>query len=82
MTMDGGVFGHSVGRLEDAALLRGTARFTDDIPMPDTLEIAFLRSPFAHARIGRVDCAAAQAGSPHESRRLPSPEKRWTLALP
>ena len=57
----GGVFGHSVGRLEDAALLRGAARFVDDIDIPGTLEIAFLRSPFAHARIGHIDCAAARA---------------------
>ena len=61
MAMGSGTFGHSVGRLEDAALLRGTGRFVDDIVMPDALEIAFLRSPFAHARIGAIDCAAARA---------------------
>ncbi len=56
-----GIFGHSVGRLEDAPLLRGTARFVDDIALPDMLEIAFLRSPFAHARIGDIDITAALA---------------------
>ena len=64
MTAGGGGFGQSVGRLEDPALLRGTARFVDDIDLPGTLEIAFLRSPFAHARIGRIDTTSGPQKRP------------------
>lgn len=55
------VFGRSVRRLEDDALLRGRARFVDDIHMPGMLEAAFLRSPHAHAAITAIDASAALA---------------------
>ncbi len=57
----GSLIGKSMPRLEDKALLRGTARFIDDINLPGMLHVAFLRSGFAHARIERIDCAAARA---------------------
>jgi aerobic carbon-monoxide dehydrogenase large subunit len=59
--MSGGLIGRSVPRLEDAALLRGTARFLDDLHAPGTLEAAFLRSPLAHGRLRGIDTAAARA---------------------
>jgi carbon-monoxide dehydrogenase large subunit len=46
-------------RREDAALLRGTAQFGDDVPLPDALHIAFVRSTQAHAELVRMDAAAA-----------------------
>jgi len=55
--------GTSVRRVEDPALLRGEARFLDDIRLPGMLSVAFLRSPHAHARIRGVD-ASAVAGQP------------------
>jgi carbon-monoxide dehydrogenase large subunit len=48
-------------RVEDAALLRGRGRFVDDIAMPGLLHAVFVRSPVAHARINRIDTAAAKA---------------------
>ena len=49
-------------RVEDEALLRGRGRFIDDLaPVPGALHLALVRSPFAHARISRVEVAAAQA---------------------
>jgi len=54
------IFGRKIKRLEDPALLRGKGRFIDDITIPDTLHAAFIRSPFAHARIGEIDISAAQ----------------------
>lgn len=52
--------GRSVQRREDAALLRGDARFIDDLsPFAGTHEAAFLRSPHAHARILGIDVSAA-----------------------
>ena len=59
--MTEGLIGRSVPRLEDAALLRGTARFLDDLHAPGALEAAFLRSPMAHGRLRRIDADAARA---------------------
>jgi carbon-monoxide dehydrogenase large subunit len=52
--------GQSVRRREDAALLTGRATWTDDIVLPGTLHMAVLRSPVAHARIGRIDTEQAR----------------------
>jgi CO/xanthine dehydrogenase Mo-binding subunit len=54
-------FGRSVPRREDWRLLVGAGRFVDDVPHVDALEAAFLRSPFAHGRVIRLDVAAAAA---------------------
>ncbi|HEY3082974.1 MAG TPA: xanthine dehydrogenase family protein molybdopterin-binding subunit [Chloroflexota bacterium] len=52
--------GRRLKRLEDPRFLRGVARYTDDLPLPGALRLAVLRSPFAHARIARIDTAAAE----------------------
>jgi len=54
-------FGASVRRKEDPPLLRGEGRYVDDIALPGMLHTAFVRSPYAHARIGRIDTTAALA---------------------
>ncbi|MGE0034232.1 MAG: molybdopterin cofactor-binding domain-containing protein [Xanthobacteraceae bacterium] len=54
-------FGARVARLEDAALLTGSARFVDDIKLAGTLEACFVRSPHPHARIRSIDASAARA---------------------
>jgi len=48
-------------RVEDARLLRGDGRFTDDIDPPRALHMAVGRCPFPHARIARLDVTAAAA---------------------
>ena len=48
----------AVRRLEDDALLRGVARFLDDLP-PASAHAVFVRSPFAHARIASIDAGTA-----------------------
>src|SRR4029078_289837 len=54
--------GQSVERVEDGPLLTGRGRFIDDLPIgPGTLHAAILRSSHAHARIRRIDTAAARA---------------------
>ena len=53
--------GRAVQRVEDAALLTGQGQFTDNVPMTGQTYIAFLRSPYAHARIGAIDTSAATA---------------------
>lgn len=53
--------GQAVPRLEDAALLSGNARFIDDLaPVPGIRHVAILRSPYAHARISKIDATAAR----------------------
>jgi aerobic carbon-monoxide dehydrogenase large subunit len=54
-------FGQSTLRIEDRDLLCGKARFVADIKMPGTLHAAFVRSPYAHARIVAIDKSAALA---------------------
>ena len=52
--------GQPVTRIEDDALIRGGGRFVGDIQLPGTLEAAFVRSTFAHAKIKSVDLSAAR----------------------
>ncbi len=53
--------GQPVPRAEDPVLVRGEGRYTDDIDLPGQAHAAFVRSPFAHARLNRVDTDAARA---------------------
>src|SRR6266581_1209647 len=48
-------------RKEDERLLTGQTNWTDNITLPGMLHIAFLRSPYAHARITSVDVSAARS---------------------
>jgi carbon-monoxide dehydrogenase large subunit len=59
--MSANYFGARVTRVEDPALLTGRGRFVSDITLPGMLHACFVRSPHAHARIGRIDTAAARA---------------------
>jgi CO/xanthine dehydrogenase Mo-binding subunit len=52
--------GKEVNRKEDPALLRGTARYTNDVELPGMLHAAVLRSPHAHARIVSIDTSEAR----------------------
>jgi aerobic carbon-monoxide dehydrogenase large subunit len=47
-------------RKEDARLVTGQTNWTDNIVLPGMLHMAFLRSPYAHARITSVDVTAAK----------------------
>ncbi|MEO5883278.1 MAG: molybdopterin cofactor-binding domain-containing protein [Caldimonas sp.] len=53
--------GRAVPRIEDRALLQGRGLFTDNVAVPGNAVMAFLRSPYAHARIAAIDVAAARA---------------------
>jgi aerobic carbon-monoxide dehydrogenase large subunit len=48
-------------RKEDERLITGQTNWTDNIVLPGMLHIAFLRSPYAHARITSVDVSAARS---------------------
>src|SRR5919201_849480 len=51
--------GTSMQRVEDNRVLTGRGRYVDDVTLPGMLHAAFVRSPHAHARITRLDVAAA-----------------------
>jgi carbon-monoxide dehydrogenase large subunit len=53
--------GESVKRVEDPRLISGEGKFLDDIQLPGMLAAAILRSPYAHARIKRIDTRQAAA---------------------
>ncbi len=55
------VLGGVVKRREDPALIQGKGLYVDDVKLPGMLYAAFVRSPFAHARINSIDTAAALA---------------------
>jgi carbon-monoxide dehydrogenase large subunit len=54
-------FGKPVLRKEDARLLVGGGCYSDDVNLPGQAYTCFVRSPHAHARIRRIDTAAARA---------------------
>ena len=54
------VLGKPLRRNEDPRLLTGQALFTDDVHLAGMLHIAFLRSPYAHARIRHIDAGRAR----------------------
>jgi carbon-monoxide dehydrogenase large subunit len=51
--------GKPIKRTEDPRLIKGLAHYVDDIKLPDTLHVAFVRSVYAHAKINSVDIKAA-----------------------
>lgn len=53
--------GARLPRREDDRFLRGRGRYVGDMKLPGMLEMAFLRSPLAHARIRRIDKPAEGA---------------------
>lgn len=57
----GNLIGARILRTEDAQLLVGRGQFVDDISLPGMLHAAFLRSPFAHARVRAIDPRPALA---------------------
>lgn len=55
--------GRSLPRKEDERLLRGHGRFTDDRKMFGMLYLGMVRSPYAHAKVKRVDVSSAEGHS-------------------
>ncbi len=53
--------GASVKRKEDPSLITGAGKYVGDIKLPGMGHVAFVRSPYAHANILRIDAAAAAA---------------------
>jgi aerobic carbon-monoxide dehydrogenase large subunit len=51
--------GAEVKRKEDPRLITGTSSYVGDLALPGMHYVAFVRSPHAHARVRRIDAAAA-----------------------
>jgi CO/xanthine dehydrogenase Mo-binding subunit len=60
-TGPGDVVGRDAPRLDGYEKARGEARYTGDVRLPGMLESVLLRSPFARARVRRIDFTAAAA---------------------
>jgi carbon-monoxide dehydrogenase large subunit len=86
----GKLVGARVRRVEDARILLGKTQYVDDVRIPGTASIAFVRSPYAHARVLKIDPAAARANPgvlavltaddlPEKSRVL---RLKWDPAMP
>ena len=57
------MIGARIHRREDPHLITGGGRYVEDLVRPGTLTMAIVRSPHPHARITRINTAAAQAVS-------------------
>lgn len=51
--------GQPIKRREDPRLIAGAGSFLDDVVLPGMTHAALLRSPYAHARIARIDVGDA-----------------------
>ncbi len=52
-------FGERIKRNEDPRLLTGQGLYVDDVDLPNMLHVAFVRSPYAHAKINNIDVSQA-----------------------
>ena len=59
MTQERTVVGRSVSAVDGAEKVTGRARYAIDVAPPNTLWCKFLRSPYAHARVLRLDASRA-----------------------
>ncbi len=55
------IFGSGIKRREDPRLITGEAKYTDDLTLPGMAHMAVVRSPYAHAKIKRIDTRKAAA---------------------
>src|SRR5438067_1200627 len=55
------LFGKSIKRREDPRFITGRGNYTDDLKLPGMTYAAFVRSPHAHAKIGKIDLTQAKA---------------------
>ena len=54
------IFGSGIRRREDPRLITGQARYTDDFTLPNMAHLAVVRSPYAHAKIKKIDTKKAR----------------------
>jgi carbon-monoxide dehydrogenase large subunit len=54
-----GGMGHSIKRKEDPRFIRGKGNYVDDIQLPGMVHLDIVRSPYAHAKIKKIDSSKA-----------------------
>ncbi len=59
VTVEKFAVGQGVRRVEDARLLHGLGRYSDDVDVPRQSYAVLVRSPHAHARVAGIDARAA-----------------------
>ncbi|NOX36791.1 MAG: xanthine dehydrogenase family protein molybdopterin-binding subunit [Calditrichaeota bacterium] len=57
----GKLIGEAVRRVEDRRFITGKATYTDDIKLPGMTYAYIVRSPYAHARIKKIDTSRAKS---------------------
>ncbi len=53
--------GHRMKRKEDPRFIQGAGRYVDDVKLPGMLYLDLVRSPYAHAKILKIDASEALA---------------------
>src|SRR3954469_23038004 len=80
-----GVIGRGIPRSHARRLAAGRGAYADDLRFPRLLHAAFLRSPYAHARIARLDLSAALQSegvvAAYDAAALASMCKPWPTKL-
>ncbi len=61
MTSTTGYIGKSVKRVEDKRFITGKGNYTDDMILPGMTYGAFVRSPYANAKIKKIDSSKAKS---------------------
>ena len=83
--VDKGYIGQSVPRPNAKRLLQGRGAYVDDLRFPQLAHVVFFRSPYAHARLKRLDLsrAAAQPGviAVFDGRAVAQYCKPWVAVL-
>jgi len=51
--------GHRMKRKEDPRFIQGKGRYVDDVRLPGMLHMDLVRSPYAHAKILKIDSSEA-----------------------
>jgi len=57
----GSILGNPVRRVEDPRILKGEAKYFDDLDPDGTVHVVFVRSTMAHARITGIDISEAES---------------------
>jgi aerobic carbon-monoxide dehydrogenase large subunit len=60
MVVTPNMLGMPIKRAEDPRLVSGSGAYLEDIVLPGLLQLAFARSPHAHARLGHIDVSGAR----------------------
>ncbi len=86
MSTSGSILGNSVLRREDPQILRGDARYFDDLVVDGLAHVVFVRSTIAHAVVTEVDTTEADAMpgvlAVYTSRNLPLDPIQGFVMLP